>query len=52
MKSIVSCDEINYTRSFEDTVSGNITLCGKPKPDITWYIGDNVIDDARSESTT
>ena len=33
-------------------ISGNITLCGKPKPNVTWFIGDKIIDDVRTERTT
>ena len=30
----------NYTCSKDDEISGNVTLCGKPQPTMSWMVGD------------
>ena len=30
----------NFTCSTDEEISGSITLCGKPKPTISWMVGD------------
>lgn len=41
----------NYTCSPNEEISGNVTICGKPKPAVTWKIGDVNVEDTIQEST-
>ena len=40
----------NYTCETGNEIFANITLCGKPYPQVTWFIGDNKLNRSVDES--
>jgi len=40
----------NITRNIGSEISGNITLCGNPRPNVTWFIGDHQFNGTVDES--
>ena len=33
-----------YRKTIGEEISGSITLCGNPQPNVTWYIGETIVN--------